>query len=143
MLATTVRTVMTKDVVSVRTFATYKDIARILLEHDISAVPVVDTDHRVQGVVSQADLIEKQAQQIREHAEPRRLAGGHPRRTRSKAHTLSAAALISSPAITVGAAPPNSSAPSTESSKSSITCTRTGMRIRAIGSRSGPPRTDT
>ncbi|MGH6657167.1 MAG: CBS domain-containing protein, partial [Actinocrinis sp.] len=101
MAATTVRTVMTKDVVSVRALTTYKAIARILYENDISAVPVVDADHRVQGVVSEADLIEKQAQLVREHAEPRRPTGRRARRARTKARAASAAALMSGPAITV------------------------------------------
>ncbi|MEV7730439.1 CBS domain-containing protein [Streptomyces sp. NPDC087917] len=47
---------MTDEVVSVlgRTLST--DVAALLVEHDISGVPVVDADERVVGVISRTDL---------------------------------------------------------------------------------------
>jgi CBS-domain-containing membrane protein len=54
---------MTRDVISVPDFTGYKDIARVLLEHGISAAPVLDVDDQVAGVVSETDLIEKEARQ--------------------------------------------------------------------------------
>jgi len=56
--------VMTTDVATVAPGASLKDVARILVERDISGVPVVDADGDVLGVVSEADLLAK------ERAEP-------------------------------------------------------------------------
>lgn len=49
--------VMTRDVVSVRPDTTAAEIAAMLHEHGISAVPVVDDEHRVIGIVSENDLL--------------------------------------------------------------------------------------
>lgn len=51
---------MTPAAVSVRPDTTFKEIARLLDEYDITAVPVVDDDGRPVGVVSEADLIHQQ-----------------------------------------------------------------------------------
>lgn len=47
---------MTKDVITVGPDATVGEIARLLVLHRISAVPVVTPDKRVVGIVSQTDL---------------------------------------------------------------------------------------
>lgn len=49
--------VMTTDVASVAHDADLDDVARLLLERRISAVPVVDTAGRLIGIVSEGDLI--------------------------------------------------------------------------------------
>ena len=49
--------VMSTTVVTVRAQASVRDVARLLLERRISAVPVVDAKGRVQGIVSEGDLI--------------------------------------------------------------------------------------
>ncbi|MFJ8361222.1 CBS domain-containing protein [Streptomyces sp. NPDC093984] len=51
---------MTPTAVSVRPGTTFKEIARLLDEYDITAVPVVDDGDRPVGVVSEADLLRKQ-----------------------------------------------------------------------------------
>ena len=51
--------VMTKDVISVRATAGYKEIAEVMVRHGISAVPVTDPEGTVLGVVSEADLLAK------------------------------------------------------------------------------------
>ncbi|GAA3784755.1 CBS domain-containing protein [Streptomyces chiangmaiensis] len=51
---------MTPDAVSVRPGTTFKEIARVLDEYEITAVPVIDGDGRPVGVVSEADLLRKQ-----------------------------------------------------------------------------------
>lgn len=51
---------MTFDAVSVRPGTAFKEIARVLDEYDITAVPVVDDENRPVGVVSEADLLRKQ-----------------------------------------------------------------------------------
>lgn len=99
----TVYDVMTRDVVSILDFTPYKDVVRILLEHDISAVPVVDEHYRVRGVVSEADLIEKEAQQVEGYPEPWELLTRRGRGAHSKARAESAADLMTAPAITTSA----------------------------------------
>lgn len=47
---------MTTAVVRVQRGTVFKEIARLLAEYDITAVPVVDDDERPVGVVSEADL---------------------------------------------------------------------------------------
>lgn len=51
---------MSTNVVRVQRGTFLKEIARLLTEHRISAVPVVDDDDRPVGVVSEADLLRKQ-----------------------------------------------------------------------------------
>jgi CBS domain-containing protein len=60
-----VRDVMTTQVVTVGPATPFKKIAARLAEHRVNAVPVVDDDGRVLGVVSEADLLLKE-----EFAEP-------------------------------------------------------------------------
>jgi CBS domain-containing protein len=90
---------MTSTVVAVRERADYKEIVDALAEYGVSAVPVLDEDDRVVGVVSEADLLPKV-----EFAgdDPRlRLFERSRRRTaRAKAAGDTAAELMSSPAIT-------------------------------------------
>ncbi|WP_415947180.1 CBS domain-containing protein [Streptomyces sp. KLOTTS4A1] len=50
---------MTPTAVSVAPETTFKEIARLLDEYDITAVPVVDAAERPLGVVSEADLIRR------------------------------------------------------------------------------------
>jgi CBS domain-containing protein len=47
---------MSKDVVTVGLNATVREIAALLVKHRISAVPVIATDGRIVGIVSQTDL---------------------------------------------------------------------------------------
>jgi CBS-domain-containing membrane protein len=75
---------------------------RILLDYGISAVPVVDETGRVQGVVSQADLIEKEAQRADGVAASHRPVTWRGRAARLKAHAVSAETLMTKPAITTG-----------------------------------------
>lgn len=53
------RDVMVAPVVTVDENATVRDVAKLLIEKHISAVPVVDCDGRVVGIVSEADLIHR------------------------------------------------------------------------------------
>ncbi|MFF3607857.1 CBS domain-containing protein [Streptomyces sp. NPDC002463] len=54
---------MTREVVSVGGDAPFKEIVRILSQHRVTAVPVVDGENRVIGVVSEGDLLRKAADQ--------------------------------------------------------------------------------
>ncbi|MBT2785253.1 MULTISPECIES: CBS domain-containing protein [unclassified Halomonas] len=51
--------IMTPKVVSVGPDAEVREIAQLLLNHRISAVPVVDDEHRVIGIVSEGDLMRR------------------------------------------------------------------------------------
>lgn len=51
--------VMSKDVITVRENTPVKKIISLLLEHRISAVPVVDEESHLLGVVSEGDLLYK------------------------------------------------------------------------------------
>jgi len=51
------RDLMTRDVVSVASDTTVQELARLLLEHKISGLPVVDKEGRIIGIVSEGDLV--------------------------------------------------------------------------------------
>jgi len=51
------KSIMSTQVVSISLSTSVKDIARTLYEHRISAVPVVDPQKRLIGIVSEGDLI--------------------------------------------------------------------------------------
>ena len=51
--------IMTKNVISVREDTEVRDIAGLLLQHRISAVPVVGDDLRIVGLVSEGDLMRR------------------------------------------------------------------------------------
>ena len=52
--------VMVRDVVTVSPDADVKEAIKLLAEHDISALPVVDADGNVVGVISEGDLIRRE-----------------------------------------------------------------------------------
>lgn len=51
--------VMTLSVVTVRPSASVREVVRILLDHGISAVPVVDEQDRPVGIVSEGGLVRR------------------------------------------------------------------------------------
>jgi len=51
--------VMTADVITVKENASVGDVAKLLAERGISAVPVVDGDNRIIGMVSEGDLLHR------------------------------------------------------------------------------------
>jgi len=97
----TVRDVMTRQVATVVRSTPYKDIVRVLFEHRISAVPVLDEAGRVDGIVSEADLIEKEALRADERREVREPSARRPYRGYDRAHAVSAGTLMTSPAVTI------------------------------------------
>ena len=66
MTSSLVRDVMTTEMVTAEPSTPFKEIASRLAQHRISAVPVVDADRRVLGIVTEADLLLKQ-----EHPDPK------------------------------------------------------------------------
>jgi CBS-domain-containing membrane protein len=97
----TVRDVMTTQVVTVDRITPYKEIAHLLAEHKISAVPVLTMGRHVAGVVSEADLLAAEDQEARkartgkvDHLPwPHGQGKQHPPRTAEQ--------LMSSPAVTI------------------------------------------
>ncbi len=57
-MKTTAKDVMRSDVISVTTEATLKEAVRILSGHKISALPIVDTNQKLVGILSETDIIE-------------------------------------------------------------------------------------
>ena len=55
----TAKDIMTKDVITVRPEATVEALARLLMEHKISGVPVVNEKNTIVGIVTENDLIRK------------------------------------------------------------------------------------
>ena len=53
----TAREIMTRDVITVFPHTSIRYVAKLLIEHHISGVPVVDDDHRLVGMVSENDLL--------------------------------------------------------------------------------------
>jgi CBS domain-containing protein len=100
----TVDDVMTTAVVTVRPAATYRYVVDLLIGHRFSAVPVVDDEHRVTGVVSESDLLRKIEYAGKE--EPRLFEGRRRRGDRAKALAGTAADLMSSPPVVVRAGTP-------------------------------------
>lgn len=52
-----VRDVMTKGVISISKYEPVMKVADILNEKNISGLPVVDNEHRVIGIITQADIL--------------------------------------------------------------------------------------
>jgi CBS domain-containing protein len=53
--------VMSTRVVAVTPGTPFRDVVELMLRHEISAVPVVDDMYGLVGLISEADLISKQA----------------------------------------------------------------------------------
>ncbi|NMF81814.1 magnesium transporter [Nodosilinea sp. P-1105] len=54
----TIGDLMTREVISVRTDADQEDVARLVQRYDFLAVPVVDTENRLVGIITIDDLID-------------------------------------------------------------------------------------
>lgn len=95
----TVKDVMTRRVVSVREQASFKEMADMLRRSRISAFPVLDSRDRVVGVVSEADLLVKEAVQATGTS---LVAALRHVREEDKASGVTAGDLMTRPAITIG-----------------------------------------
>ncbi len=88
-----------RPVVAIETTG-FKEIAGLLAEYRISALPVVDGVGRLVGVVSEADLLLKES--IGNADDRHLLESGRSRRERAKAGGLLARDLMTSPAVAIG-----------------------------------------
>jgi CBS-domain-containing membrane protein len=107
----TVADVMTPAtrVVTATTDTTYKQVATLLSQHHISALPVIDTDDMVIGVVSEADLLPKESRS-QDAPTSRPAASLSEHHARQKARAATAADLMTTPAVTLAAGTPVSEA---------------------------------
>lgn len=55
----TARGIMTREVVTVTTDTTIRELAEIIMNHRIGSVPVVDSEGVLVGIVTESDLIEQ------------------------------------------------------------------------------------
>jgi CBS domain-containing protein len=95
----TVRDVMSTHVIAVRRDAPYKDMAGMLHAQRVSAFPVLDDDNKVIGIVSEADLLTKEAL---EGTVPRTLQSLTRQRVRTQVNALTAGDLMTEPPVTIG-----------------------------------------
>src|SRR5215467_7725213 len=98
----TVRDVMSALPVSVSKTASFREIVAKLRECRVSAFPVLDADGKVIGVVSEADLLVKEAMADEPNVVWGLLAGIVHHAARAKAGGVTAADLMTSPAVTIG-----------------------------------------
>jgi CBS domain-containing protein len=95
----TVRDVMTASVVAVRGDTSFKDLAVLLGSSRVSAFPVVDETDRVLGVVSEADMLIKEADQA---SHPGLSAGLRRRGDHERAAAVTAGELMTRCPVTIG-----------------------------------------
>jgi len=62
-----VQDIMSRDVVTVSPGTSLKDVAQLLVRHRIAGIPVCDPDGHVVGVVSEADILWKEARPPEKH----------------------------------------------------------------------------
>src|SRR3954447_13330652 len=89
--------VMTSDVVRVEEATSFKQVASLLAQHRISGLPVVDDDEKVVGVVSESDLMARQARDGGTGPRRRWLPGPASRQMAVKARAVTAGQLMSTP----------------------------------------------
>lgn len=98
-MSPTVKDVMTRRVVSVREEASFKEMADMMRRRQVSGFPVLDRRDRVVGVVTEADLLVKEAVQA---AGTSLVAALRHVREEDKSGGVTAGDLMTRPAITIG-----------------------------------------
>jgi CBS domain-containing protein len=101
--------VMTDQVVTVRDDTPFKEVVRVIREHGVSALPVLDRAGGLVGIVSEADLLLKEEHAIGEGSLTRlpwrgdheRGNGQPPWIRRTKARGVTARDVMTSPVVTV------------------------------------------
>jgi len=98
-VSSTVRDVMSTHVIAAHASATYKELAAMLRYQRVSAFPVVDEENKVIGVVSETDLLAKEALG---GTVPETLRSLPHQRERSRVSGITAAELMTRPPVTIG-----------------------------------------
>ncbi|WP_217549798.1 CBS domain-containing protein [Streptomyces sp. GbtcB6] len=94
----TVSDVMTRTVAAIGRDAPFKDVVTLMEERKVSALPVLEGEGRVIGVVSEADLLPKE--EFRD-SDPDRFVQRQRLDDLAKAGAVTAEELMSTPAVTV------------------------------------------
>ncbi len=97
----TVKDVMSTRVIAARKGASFKEMAEKLREYRVSAFPVIDNDCKVIGVVSEADLLTKEALDGGHAGMPGMISGIVQSQEEERAARLTAGDLMTHPAVTV------------------------------------------
>ncbi|MFI0901065.1 CBS domain-containing protein [Streptomyces sp. NPDC020983] len=92
----TVSDLMTHSVVRARPDTAFKEVAKLLVDNGVTALPVVDEDDRPLGVVSETDLVHREAGRPEPAGLPGLLDVPPPE---SAEERTTAAALMSAPAV--------------------------------------------
>ncbi|MGH7828994.1 MAG: CBS domain-containing protein [Candidatus Binatia bacterium] len=58
--------IMTREVVTTTPVMTVKELARLLIQNQISGAPVVDRHGEILGIVSEGDIVAKSGRQVKE-----------------------------------------------------------------------------
>lgn len=102
-----VGSVMTSDVICAEYATPLKEVARLLADGRISGLPVVDDDEKVIGVISETDLVTRQAEALGTDEPKRRSALAEStsagRRRAAKSRAFTAGQLMTEPPVTVHA----------------------------------------
>ena len=98
-MSATVRDVMTTGVIAVRADTSFKEMAAMLGSSRVSGFPVIDQAGKVIGVVSETDMLIKEADR---DSHPELFAGLRRSRDHQKAAGVTAAELMTSPPVTIG-----------------------------------------
>ena len=96
-MKTTVKDVMTTRVIWVRKGATFREMAVALREHRVSAFPVLGDEDKVIGIVSEADMLTKEALD----GEPGVFSSILHRRDNEKARGITAGDLMTAAVVAV------------------------------------------
>lgn len=99
-MKTTVGDVMTSPAISISPEATFKETVARLTEHRIDTMPVLDGDGAIVGVVSESDLVLKEAREPLEDR-PKVMQGPRTRAARAKVGGRTVGELMTTPAVTV------------------------------------------
>ena len=94
-----VRDVMTTGVIAVRGDTSFKEMVGILGRSQVSGFPVIDQAGKVVGVVSETDMLIKEADR---GSHPELFAGLRRGRDLQRAAAVTAAELMTSPSVTIG-----------------------------------------
>ncbi|MFH9421931.1 CBS domain-containing protein [Streptomyces sp. NPDC017529] len=95
---------MNTEVVKARYGTPFRDVVTLLSKHRKTGLPVVDADNKVLGVISETDLMFRQAAQdmLQNRWYHRRRLTGSARAARVRQRSLRAGQLMTSPPVTIG-----------------------------------------
>ncbi len=92
---------MSRNVVSVRAETPLKEVARLLVEHTISGIPVVDERNVVLGIVSESDFMIKERGREHISRSPLRWLLGENQRDLHRVEATTAGQAMTAPAVTI------------------------------------------